>query len=363
MAEDFEKEYNRIQKEKQEAKEAEQYAHGNVINITSMIITPYYVSKKEQQLQQGYKPTDPEWINAIAYVKQNIPEQAAHYEDCRISLETVRPYKNPDSPDWKVVEHDKAYVREYYPKIPENLDSQIDKEIDAILKQKELDEELEKLLEGGDQPDPDTTQQMENAEAQIKQKLEENKKEVSGDGHVYPVGMVQGWTEELKGYNTQVAGYIKLFKDINLDKVDRTWLKKQVQKFVTWLMGKLQKLKQKIIKGLKAMMQHVKKALDLIKPLIEPPSLDTIVKWASNVISVFTEPYQKIITFISDFMTYTPPLIAEAGILSGTVASVPSTINEKVEQLEGEGVEVIKEEIANAVTGVSFSPPSMGDVM
>ena len=188
--------------------------------------------------------------------------------------------------------------------------------------------------------------------------------EATSEGHLYPVSLVDGWTKELKSYNTVLEKYIEQFNEINLDNVDRTWLRKQVEKFVTWLKDKLNKLRQKIIDGLKGMIQPIKEFLTLIEPIVNISiSLDTVVSWAMSVISFFMKPYMTVVQFMSDFASYTPPLISEAGSLAGNVATVPGAINAKVNELQGEGSDIIKEEIANAVAGVAFEPPSMGDVM
>ena len=145
---------------------------------------------------------------------------------------------------------------------------------------------------------------------------------------------------------------------------DRTWLKKQILKFVAWIKGQLSKLREKVVKGLKGMMQPIKKAMGLISPILSLPGDPlAILGWAGNVVSFITEPYQKVIQFISDFASYTPPLIGAAASLAVNVALIPSKINNKTAELTGEGAEVIQEEIANAVAGVAFDPPSMGDVM
>ena len=196
-----------------------------------------------------------------------------------------------------------------------------------------------------------SSEQISLLQKEIDSQVQASITEAVSEGHLYPVALVDGWTKELKSYNTVLEKYIEQFNEINIDNVDRTWLRKQVEKFVTWLKDKLNKLRQKIIDGLKGIMQPIKEFLALIDPIVNISiSLDTVVSWAMSVISFFMKPYTTVVQFISDFASYTPPLISEA-------------INAKVNELQGEGSDIIKEEIANAVAGVAFEPPTMGDVM
>jgi len=187
---------------------------------------------------------------------------------------------------------------------------------------------------------------------------------VTSTGHIYPVAMVQSWTKEMQGYNAQLKGYIEMFKKLDLSKVDRYWLKKQVQKFVSWINERLAKLRQKIVKSLKSMYSKVQEVLEVVTPIIKLAGgdLGAVVSWIGNVINLFLKPYQKIITFIKDFATYTPPLVAECMELTSTVAFTPSIIQSKAAELTGQGADIIIEEIQNTVSGITFSPISIGDL-
>lgn len=211
--------------------------------------------------------------------------------------------------------------------------------------------------------DPDCSQVITNIQDSIKKEIEESISTQKWDGHLYPVEMVVNWTNYLKDINKKLDDYIKQLNELNLENVDRTWLRTQIQKFVDWINKKLQKIRERIVQGLKAMYKGATKAIQTIAGVIPTSiSLDALVGWASNVISMFTKPYQVIITFIKDFITYTPPLVAEAGKVATKVVTTPSLINTKISQLQGEGSELVKEEIANAITGVTFKPPTLGEL-
>lgn len=180
--------------------------------------------------------------------------------------------------------------------------------------------------------------------------------------HLYPVAFVKTCTQELENINSQLDAYIKSFMAVDFSKVDKNWLRDRTRKFIDWINKKLKSLRTKIVKGIKGMYKQVQKAKQIIEPILSPPSLDTIITWASNVISFFTEPYNKVVQFITDFTTYTPPLTTEASKIVTKVAAAPVLIMAKTDELKGEGAEVVKEEVKNAVKDIKFDPITMNDL-
>ena len=223
--------------------------------------------------------------------------------------------------------------------------------------------EITNLQTTQDQPDKDASQQMNNIQTGNDNATQQTVATASSDGHVYPVAMVQSWTKELESANKQLKSFLEKFQQLNLDRVDRMWLRKQIQRFSKWIKEKLSSIRLKIVLSLKGMMKPIKEALALIEPILKPPSLDTIITWANNIIKVWMKPYEKIVTFIKDCTTYTPPLVAQASSLVSTASSAPAIITNKTAELTGEGASIIQEEIANAVGDISFEPISVGDVM
>ena len=363
---DYQTQYNELMTQMAEQQEKLEFAKYNITNITNMILIPHYTAEAEMRWQDEYPRDSEEFKEHVEYDVNSAKLWIDTYVGHREALEIRRPTHNPEDPAWDVLESDLAFIQQNYPDIPQSLSSYVDEDIAASLELERLQAEFLELTTNNvpiaEEPVIDTASKMQEIEETTTTQVEAVTSTPEPDGHVYPVALVQGWTNEMKNYNEQLSQYMIMLNAINFDKVDRMWLKNQVLKFVTWLKGQLKKLKEKIVKGLKGMSQPIKKAMNLIKPIIEPPSLTTIISWASGIISIFMEPYQKVIQFISDFATYTPPLVAEAGKLAVNVATVPVKITTKTQELQGEGSEVIKEEIANAVGGVAFEPPSMGDL-
>ena len=214
-----------------------------------------------------------------------------------------------------------------------------------------------------DQPDKDASQQMNNIQSGNDNNAQQTIATASSDGHVYPVAMVQSWTKELESANKQLKSFLQKFQQLNLDKIDRMWLRKQIQRFSKWIKEKLSSIRLKIVLSLKGMMKPIKEALAIIEPLLKPPSLDTIITWANNIIKAWMGPYEKVVTFIKDCTTYTPPLVSKTTALASTASTAPVIITNKAAELTGEGASIIQEEIANAVGDISFEPISIGDVM
>ena len=217
-----------------------------------------------------------------------------------------------------------------------------------------------------DEVDPNAMEKMgaiaQEADKQIKQCVSDKKPE-DYEGHLYPVLFVQECTQHLKDVNTQISYFIVMLQEATLGHPDPYWLKNRIQKFVDWINDKLKKLRQKIVNGLKGMYKQVKKVMQLLDPIVNVSiSLDTVVSWAQSVISFFAEPYEKVVTFIVDFMSYTPPLVQETTTTATLVAATATQIQPTVEKLEGEGMDIIKEQIMTALGTIKFDPISMGDV-
>ena len=364
---DFQEEYNRLNKEIEEQLQAGAFAQSNIDNVIKMILIPHYRAEAEMRWQDEYPRGSEEFNKHVEYDVDSAKLWIDAYVSDRKKLETERPFKNPDSPDWDLLEDDLNFAKKNYPDIEKHIGNYVTNLTQAFLKHKELTEELQELLNGtkeDEEPVIDASTEISNIQQKTEKQVEQVTQTPPSDGHVYPVALVQSWTNEMKNYNDQLTNYLGMMNNINFDKVDRNWLKKQVLKFVSWLKVQLNKLKQKVINGLKGMMQPIKKAMGLLSPILSLPTDPlAILGWASSVVSVFTEPYTKVIQFISDFTTYTPPLVGAAASLSSNVATAPVKIIAKANELKGEGSEIIQEEIANAVQGLIFEAPGLGDLM
>ena len=363
----FKEEYDRLNAEIEEQLRAGAYAQSNITNITNMILIPHYEAEAQMKWQKVYPPGSPELQQKIQQAANDAKLWTDTYVDHTKALRIRRPYNNPEDPAWDILESDIAFIQKNYPDIPKNIGAYVDDLINSYLAHEQLKEDLNELMKGSqekEEPVVDTATEMSNIEQRVETQVETVTKTPESSDHVYPVALVQSWTNEMKNYKDQLVNYMGMLDNVNFDKVDRMWLKNQVMKFIDWLNKQLAKIRKKIIKALKGMMQPIKKAMGLISPILSLPGDPlAILGWAGNVVSFVMEPYQKIIQFISDFSSYTPPLVSAAVELAGTAATVPSTITTKIDELKGEGSELIIDEITNAVQGVAFKPISMGDVM
>lgn len=182
-------------------------------------------------------------------------------------------------------------------------------------------------------------------------------------GHIYPVNLVTSWTRELQAWNAALQRFLDKYALIDLTKVDKSWLKERVTKFANWISDKLAKLRTKIVNGLKSMSSTISDAISLFEPVVNMSlSADTVVSWAGNVISFFSGPYGKLVQFVTDFATYTPPLIVAATQLTATVVTAPVRIIAKTSELDDEGSSVVREEIESAVGQITFPSISLGDL-
>lgn len=223
--------------------------------------------------------------------------------------------------------------------------------------------ELKGLKPTSEKLEPSPSQEIANIQNSVKVDLKQYITPMKDIPHLYPVDTVVGWTNKLKDINRQLDNYIEALNEVSLQDVDKTWLRKQIEKFVDWINSKLAALRKQIVKGLKGVFTQAKKALDVVTGVVPTSlSLTSVITWGMNVIGLFMKPFQVLTQFIIDFMKYTPPLVAEAGKVVGKVATTPSLITSKMEELKGEGNEIIKQEIENAVGGIKFEPITLGDL-
>lgn len=357
MSKDFQEEYNRIS-ELQEQNKAKITQCRIDFNCKMDNIVDHYVANAGDLNDEE-----------IAALKQRIYNDCEKYRSLywkNLDVEANPELQYSMGEDNSDREYQMKNILKIWPEVAD-LDDVIVQWWKALRNVTEYQEELEELLHGTqeqEEPVIDASTEISNIQQKTEKQVEEVTQTPPADGHVYPVALVQSWTNEMKNYNDQLTNYLGMMSNINFDKVDRNWLKKQVLKFVSWLKTQLNKLKQKVINGLKGMMQPIKKAMGLVSPILSLPTDPlAILGWAGNVVSIFTEPYTKIIQFITDFTTYTPPLVGAAASLSANVATAPVKIIAKANELKGEGSEIIQEEIANAVQGLIFEAPGLGDLM
>ena len=323
-------------------------------------INEYKVAKKQQEAQYNskeynigveYSKGEPE--QEAQHIRQDVTNKASIYQ--QLIWEQKRGIANQ-------TEYTIEGLEKAYPAFTQ-LKPIILKWYEYTVLEQEETTYMYNLKSTDNQPDKDASQQMNNIQTGNDKATQQTVATASSDGHVYPVAMVQSWTKELESANKQLKSFLEKFQQLNLDRVDRMWLRKQIQRFSKWIKEKLSSIRLKIVLSLKGMMKPIKEALALIEPILKPPSLDTIITWANNIIKVWMKPYEKIVTFIKDCTTYTPPLVAQASSLVSTASSAPAIITNKTAELTGEGASIIQEEIANAVGDISFEPISIGDVM
>lgn len=183
---------------------------------------------------------------------------------------------------------------------------------------------------------------------------------------IYPVDTVVSWTEALNKYDSMLGDFMG-----DLQKLDplspAEWVKERVKKFCDKINGALAKLRMMIIKGLKAMYQQALKPISKLLALITLPAPDpfSILGWVGNVVNFFNEPLMTFIQFISDCITYTPPLVGAAGSLAGDVTSAPATLQSILEKL----AEKQAQAIANAgkagveAIDIHMDPITLGDII
>lgn len=353
---DYKQEYDKFSKQIKDA-EYELETTQNLFALRKEKIITKYTDKVTADYNAG-KITSEECASLKAHYVLDISDQAYFYQNLKFKY-----FKAPNDEARSVLNNMMKSCLKTYPELTE-LDEYIQQWWDL---QDTIDfykKELQNLKPTSDNAEPDVCQQMANVQENIKQDVEKATKMQHVKGHVYPVALVVNWTNQLKDINTKIDNYIKNLNDVSLQNVDKTWLRKQIEKFVNWINGKLQQLRQKIVNGLKAIYQDGNELLNTIAGCVPTSiSLDTLPTWASSVISLFMKPYKAIILFITDFMTYTPPLITEAATVSAKVVSTPSFLTSKFNELEGEANQAVKEEISECVKEIKVEPITLGDIV
>lgn len=188
----------------------------------------------------------------------------------------------------------------------------------------------------------------------------------SQEGHLYPVKIVSNWTNKLKQYNKQMDDFIAKIDALDVN-VDLTWLCKKVESFCRKINYAIAMVRYEIVKGLSAIYKQANVFSTYIDPIanFNPTDIFACLGWVKSVIKFFLGPYMTVIQFVSDFMTYTPPLVSEAAKLVGKTASVPvhllGTINFVAEGKDGE-----QKELAQAMSeycSIKAEPITLGDIM
>lgn len=146
-------------------------------------------------------------------------------------------------------------------------------------------------------------------------------------GHLYPVKLVVGWTNELKFWNKFLEEFLKQLDSTDLN-INITWLMNKINWVCRKVNYALAVLRYEIIKVLHAIYKQASGFLTYIEPVatFKPTNILNCLDWVKNVIKIFLFPYVKIVEFLVDFTTYTPPLVAEATKLVALLAIVPPKI-------------------------------------
>lgn len=339
---DYKKEYEQLQELLKDAEYQRETADGLFMMRLEEIIKQYQQGAPEQNKQA---------------IKNELTSSAKTYKDAKIK------YAHEESEEARnALNTTLNSLLNSYPELSQ-LDTYIEQYWVSDDNAKLYMQDLMNMKPLSDNLEPDATQQISNLQENIKQDINESVTNQKWDGHLYPVELVVSWTNQLKDLNKKLDEYIASLNAMHLENVDKTWLRNNIKEFVNWISKRLKTIRTKMVDGMKSMYKGANDAINTIAKLIPTSiSLDTIVTWAGNVISVFTKPFEVVITFIKDFMTYTPPLIAEAGKVAGKVITTPSIVLNKLGELKGEGNEVVRQEIENAMKDVAFEPPSIGEL-
>lgn len=329
----------------------------NLINLKRVSIINQYLQKIDDQIQNG-QLSPQEGDNLKKETTDKLNNAFRDYTELRISL-----IKNPDQSQENI---NKVHylLKDVCPEL-EQIDTYIEEiamaQINIVLWQ----EQLSNLQVTPTTPEPDSCQQLDNLQSKIDQEIKNNIEQDMDEykGHLYPIKLVVGWTQALKDINSKIDNYINSLEEVDLEVVDKTWLRKNIKNFVDWISTKLKDIRQRIVKGIKSMHQGCTKMInDIIKILPTSLSLDSIVGWASNVIALFTKPYQTAVLFIKDFSTYTPPLIKETGILASNIVKTPGAVLTVLAKLADEEGKEIQEEATKELSKISFEPISIGEL-
>lgn len=187
-------------------------------------------------------------------------------------------------------------------------------------------------------------------------------------GHLYPIKLVTTWTNKLKQYNKQLDDFIDGINEIPVT-VDLTWLCKKIEAFCRRINYALALLRYEILKTMSQAYKQANILSKYIDPIIniQPLNILKCVEWAMNVLKFFLGPYETVLTFIKDFMTYTPPLVSEAGKLVGNVATMPAKLISKIDvNVEASGKDGEKKQIAEVYKeyiDIKFEPITMGEIL
>ena len=191
----------------------------------------------------------------------------------------------------------------------------------------------------------------------------ENITSITQSGHIYPIVQVVFWTRKLESYNTILDKFIEKIDNFEHN-ASKEWVVKKVQKFCERINYALAWLRYYILKALQGAYKQAKNLLDKFSPILKiaqgedvPKTVDAILNWIKSVIAFFSKPYELIITFIQDVMTYTPPLITEATTLVTKVSTVPPKLVAKTVEIVGE---LSEEAIKNI--DLKFESISLGEI-
>ena len=187
-----------------------------------------------------------------------------------------------------------------------------------------------------------------------------------GTGHLYPIGLVQSWTNQLNFWNDKLNKFLKELDEVSYN-VDITWLCKKCEWMCRKINYALALLRHEIIKVLNKMYKQVEQFLPLIEPIanFNPTDIFSCLGWVKNVIKMFLGPYMIVIQFIQDFMTYTPPLVGAATSLVGNAATVPFKMLSRINIVADDGTGEKKQiaEVYKKYLNVKMEKITLADIM
>ena len=217
--------------------------------------------------------------------------------------------------------------------------------------------------------------------------------EEQGD-HIYPVTLVCETTNKMIDFNNQLStfiqdinGYEQMIKDANkkgIAKINLDYVARIAEKFCKRINYWLAMLRYYLIKGLSGIFNSVKKFTEPISNLVDAVtglSVDSLGKFASSFLKIISGPYAKLVEFVQDNLTHTPPLISQCNklvkntsITASKATSLYSEIKEQVDEvlntdyLDPEVVKRLAEKYTNITDDkydykIKFIPISMDDII
>lgn len=186
-----------------------------------------------------------------------------------------------------------------------------------------------------------------------------------GTGHLYPIGAVVEFTNELNYWKCYLDNFLAKLDEISWD-IDITWLCKKCEWVCRKVNFALARIRYHIVKMLHKMYEQVKAFLPIVTAIVTPPtSPDEVVSWAGDVIKPYTKPYSLSTQFLIDFTTKTPPLLEAAGGVISSAAQIPVKVLSRINLVADDGTGEKKElaEIYKKYFNIQVDPITLPEII